>query len=257
MPPFYESFEIDIIEALSDQLTSALNQLVPAPLDPAHFLQLPTAQGVYTLWYSSVLVYVGKTNDLQKRLREHYEKISGRMNINVSDMEFSALLVHPNWTALAPETALIKHYKKAVVGCEWNGNGFGPHDPGRDRETTNKPPDGFDTKYPIQKHWPCPWFTSKKQWGCLDLLVELKRFLPYLLRYQTDQIGPRKFEHFTKGHADQRALTVSVPSVNPPTSAQEILALVAAQLPGWQATVFPSHMILYKESKNYLHGITI
>jgi hypothetical protein len=40
-------------------------------------------------------------------------------------------------------------------------------------------------------------------------------------------------------------------------TATEILRLIAQALPGWQATKFPSHMILYKEQRTYAHGKTI
>jgi hypothetical protein len=72
-------------------------------------------------------------------------KISGRGNIEASEMGFKCLFIHRNWTALAPEDSLIRYYREAGEGeCAWNGNGFGPHDPGHDRETTADDPDGFD-----------------------------------------------------------------------------------------------------------------
>ncbi len=40
-------------------------------------------------------------------------------------------------------------------------------------------------------------------------------------------------------------------------SARELLRTVAQALPGWQATAFPSHMILYKEHRTYIHGEVI
>jgi hypothetical protein len=254
MTTFFRPFEINIVSALSDQLTEALDSLTPADLDSGHIGQVPAAQGIYTLWHQGALVYVGKADKLSKRLQEHHEKISGRRNMSLNDMKFSALLVHPNWTALAPESALIRHYKAAGAACDWNGNGFGPHDPGRDRETTNKAPDGFDALFPIEDQWRCPWFTSKVEWDCLELLVKLKRFLPYVLRYETEQIGPDKFAHYTKGHPDQSGQLIRVPTSTPPTTARGILALIASSIPGWQATVFPSHMILYKERRAYRFG---
>jgi hypothetical protein len=99
-----------------------------------------------------------KADRLANRLREHRFKISGRQNIGVTEMGFKCLFIHRNWTALAPEDSLIKHYREAGQGqCAWNGNGFGPHDPRRDRETTEKRPDGFDNQYPIRRDWKCDW----------------------------------------------------------------------------------------------------
>ena len=40
-------------------------------------------------------------------------------------------------------------------------------------------------------------------------------------------------------------------------SARELLPTVARALTGWQATAFPSHMILYKEHRTYTHGEAI
>ena len=37
-------------------------------------------------------------------------------------------------------------------------------------------------------------------------------------------------------------------------TAEELLRTIAEALPGWQATAFPSHMILYKESRRYTYG---
>ena len=36
--------------------------------------------------------------------------------------------------------------------------------------------------------------------------------------------------------------------------AKELLKLVTKKLPGWQATAFPGHLILYKEHEVYKHG---
>jgi hypothetical protein len=154
--------------------------------------------------------------------------------------------VHRNWTALAPEYALIKYHRKLGKGsCPWNGNGFGPHDPGRERETTNKPTEGLDALYPIRDDWPCSWIKAG-EYGAHDILKSLKGGLPYLLRYQT------AVAKSSKPHPDQLATKVKVPSDGMP--AKELLRLIAKKLPGWQATVFPGHMILYKEDRTYNHG---
>jgi len=108
---YFDSFEIDIISALSTQLLDKLTQLSPAPLDPESLSALSSEQGIYQLFHREKLVYVGKADNIKKRLNEHRFKIVGRKNIDVDDMAFVCLYVHPNWTALAPEDALIKHYK--------------------------------------------------------------------------------------------------------------------------------------------------
>ncbi|AXK38510.1 GIY-YIG nuclease family protein [Crenobacter cavernae] len=250
-------FEIDIISALSSQLEAAFDKLIPGPLTPEILDTLEAGQGIYQLYQTNLLVYVGKADNLPKRLREHHLKLRGRCDINVGDMSFKCLYVHENWTTLAPETAMIRHYKTKGTGeCEWNGNGFGPHDPGRNRELTNKAPDGFDMRYPIKKDWPCAWVVPGT-WNALDLLVALKNSekLPYLIRYETEKLSSDKYADYRKGHPDHRVATVAVPDANMPVV--ELVRLITQALPGWQSTAFPSHMILYKESRGYRHGTII
>ncbi len=164
-------------------------------------------------------------------------------------MAFKCLYVHPNWTALAPEDALIKYHRKFGQGtCPWNGNGFGPHDPGRERETTNKPTEGFDAQFPIRDEWVCAWIKAG-EYVVYDVLKLLKGGLPYLLRFETAAPKSRK------PHPDHLATNVKVPSDDIP--AKELLRLIAKKLPGWQETAFPGHMILYKEHRVYNHGKNI
>ncbi len=247
--PYFASFEIDIISALAGQLLAAFQMLTPEPLTSQALGALERGQGVYKLFHQEALVYVGKADDLPGRLSEHLEKISGRRNISVGDMTFSCLYVHPNWTALAPEKALIDHYKTQPGHCAWNGNGFGPHDPGRKREQTDKPPDGFDAQYPIKNDWIVDRI-EPGLWNGRDLLTRFKKDLPYLLRYEVTNS-----KRWRDGHPAYNSATITVPSANLP--ARELLMEIAKQLPGWQATIFPSHMILYHESRLYTHGTVV
>ncbi|QJR10494.1 hypothetical protein DSM104443_01558 [Usitatibacter rugosus] len=213
--------------------------------------QLGTEQGVYGLYRSGSLVYVGKADNLRTRLDDHRCKISGRKNIHLDEMTFSALYVSANWTALAPETSLIRHFRRAGL-CEWNGNGFGPHDPGRHRELTDKRPDGFDMQYPIVDEWAVAEVKAGR-YSALDLLVLLKQSLPYLLRYEVEEADGKKGS-YRKGHTAYRDVFVEVSG--DAMSARDLLKLVADQLK-WQATVFPSHMILYNETHRYKFGKTL
>lgn len=248
--PCFDRFEIDVISALSSQLVAAFDKLDVGPLTQLQLNALEPGQGVYQLFHKGALVYVGQAQSLKKRLTQHRQKISGRKNIDVVDMGFKCLYVHPNWTALAPEDALIKYHRKLGKGtCPWNGNSFGPHDPGRERETTNKPTKGFDAQYPIREDWPCSWIKAG-EFTVQELLKSLKSGLPYLLRFET--AAPKS----SKPHPDYLSAKVKVPKDGMP--ARDLFKLVAKALPaGWQATVFPGHMILYKESENYDHGKTI
>jgi hypothetical protein len=239
--PFCCHFEIDIISALTEQLVAAIAQLDQGSLSSANIESIPNERGVYQLFYLGILVYVGKADNLKSRLKQHLRKISGRRNISAADVTFRCLTVHRNWTALAPEETLIKHYKEEGL-CAWNGNGFGTHDPGRRREETNKPPESFDAQYPIREDWPCAEITACP-WNARELLVALKKQLPFLLRY----------DKAVRGHVEH--LTIDVPQTGMP--AVQILQLIATHLPGWQATRFSSHMILYREDRSYTHGTKI
>lgn len=169
--PFCAHFEIDLITALADQLTAAFEKLEQGALNEANLALVPTEQGVYHLFRSGVLVYVGKASNLKSRLSEHLYKILGRQKIQASEMTFNCLTIHKNWADLAPEATLIAHYKRQSGGlCEWNGISFGPHDPGRERETSNKPPDGFDSQFPIRADWPCSDVTAGT-WNIKELLI--------------------------------------------------------------------------------------
>ena len=247
--PSFDHFEIDIISALSSQLVSAFDNLVAGVMTEDVLGALPVGQGVYQLYHQGALVYVGKSDKLARRLSEHRKKISGRRNILVSETAFKCLYVHPNWTALAPEESLIRHYRQTGTGeCTWNGNGFGPHDPGRERETTNKPSEGFDVQYPIQEDWPCEWIAAGQHNG-KELLRSFKSGLPFLLRYQ------RETRSLTAGHPDYNSRTIVIRESG--MSARELLKTITEQLPGWQATIFPGHMILYQEDRAYTHGRTV
>jgi hypothetical protein len=247
--PYFDRFEIDIVSALSSQLVTALERLDVGPLSTDVLNSLDAGKGVYQLFHKGALVYVGKAESLKKRLEEHREKISGRRNIEVDDMGFKCLYVHPNWTALAPEDALIKYHRNLGKGsCPWNGNGFGPHDPGRERETTNKRVEGFDATYKIRDDWPCSWI-KPGEYIAFDLLKSLKQGLPYLLRFAG--VKPKS----TIPHPDLLVAKINIPREG--IRARDLLTLVASELPGWQATVFPGHMILYKEHRQYEHGETI
>jgi len=194
-------------------------------------------------------VYVGKADNLKARLSQHRFKIMGRRNIEIGEMTFTCLTVHKNWTALAPENTLIKYYTGQGGNlCEWNGNSFGPHDPGRERETSNKPPDGFDAQFPVKDDWPCD-FVEAKEWNIRELLVRIKDELPFLFRYEATN------KQYRLGHPDYNNLTVTVPAAGMP--ATELLRLITQRIPGWQSTRFPSHMILYRESREYAHGTVI
>lgn len=238
--PFCEYFDIDLPRALREQLVEALGKIDTGALSAENLEAVPPKRGVYQLHYKGELVYVGKADRLRTRLTKHMRKIQGRANVDPSEMHFKCLWMSQNWITLAPESQLIAFYKsqgKAV----WNNNGFGPNDPGAGREDRNKPPALFDKLYPIRENWPCE-FATPGSWSALDLLRNMKKSLPYLLRYQ-------------KTSPDYDT-PVTILESNLPAS--KLLRLIAAALPPeWQATRFPSHMILYKKLRSFQYGTII
>ena len=239
---FFAWFDIDLPRALRQQLVEALQGLDLATLSAENIIQVPRERGVYQLYHHDELVYVGKSNDLRSRLTQHSRKIAGRSNISVGDMNFKCLWMSPNWITLAPEAQLVALYA-AQGTASWNGGGFGPHDPGAGREERNDPPAFFDQQFPIRSDWPCASITSG-EWEVLPLLTRLKRVdLPFLLRFQ-------------KPPADYEGATVVVHDTA--MSATDLLRLICQALPpGWQATRFPSHMILYKKLRAFQYGTVI
>jgi hypothetical protein len=210
--------------------------------------RLDPHQGVYGLFQGGTIVYVGKADQpLPERLTDHRIKISGRMNIVADEMRFKAVYLAKTWVPLAPETMMIAHYRGQEM-CEWNGTGFGPHDPGRRREETDKPPDGFDHQFPIRADWPCAGVNAGR-YEANDLLQRIKAVLPFCFRYQTDK--PKG--GWKSGSKLYNGKKIEVPASDMP--AARLIASIAAQLGAeWQATKFPSHIILYAEQEDYTYG---
>jgi hypothetical protein len=241
------AFELDLMKAVMDQLVPALDALPGAPLTHANADGLPDAQGVYLLLHEGVVRYVGKTDaqaGLRTRLVRHVRKFEQRRNIKPDDVMFKAAQVLV-LTAMDVESRLIAHY-----GAEWNGSGFGSNDPGRERETTNKPDQGFDARFPIEIDAPVA-ILQAGEYTVLDALIAIKEALPYTLRYEVRGKGSRAYR--LAPHPDYAACKVTIPPG--PTTVRALLkSIVAALPPGWQATEFVSHVILYKEARAYAHG---
>lgn len=113
---------------------------------PEHRLALdiaPALKGVYALYHEGLLVYVGKALDttLARRLAEHYRKIAGRQNIDVSEISCRFLTIDGDWFVRAAEDALIQHYSPL-----WQKSGFGSHVPGRGRPGIRR--SRWDAMYP-------------------------------------------------------------------------------------------------------------
>lgn len=232
-----------------NQLVPSLDAMASAPLSLANTAALPDAQGVYLLIYDGQVRYVGKTDaeaGLRTRLSRHARKFEQRRNVRPEDVQFKAAQILV-LTAMDIESRVIAHY-----GSEWNGSGFGSNDPGRERETTNKPEQGFDARFPIDIDIPLE-ILQPGEMSVHEALVALKVALPYTLRFELEP-GARGSHSFRlRPSPDLAAARVIIPA-GPLTLRQALQLLIRALPPGWQATYFVSHVILYKETRGYAHG---
>jgi hypothetical protein len=250
----FAEFEFDLAGALLSQVVNVLDNMESELLTTALVAEIPSeAQGVYQLFLDDQMVYIGKTDaeaGLSARLQRHAKKILHRRNFGKKKVSFRAVRISV-FAAMDLETQLIKHYKgKGQLLVAWNNSGFGANDPGRNRETTNKHPLGFDSTYPIDID--IPLGIKRGSHPVSEVLIKLKDMLPYCLRYEVEgKAGGQAFR--TSPHADQIKSVVSISKAK--MTAREIITEIVRALPsGWQATAFVSHIILYKESVTYTHG---
>ncbi len=249
---FFDRFNFDLAGALGQQLFAHMEgdpRLIPEPLsvEALGSLEREDSQGVYELLLDGLPVYIGQAEKLRKRLTEHRRKLVGRQNIDIERVTFKCLYIDLAWIPITHEKALIKVFRKQGKSCEWNGSGFGIHDPGRNRETTNKALWGFDRIYPIRGDWPCGGI-ARGTHNARDLLMGIKAELPFLFRYEVDNSNS-----WQAGSVKYNELTIDVPKEG--MAADALLREIVDHLPGgWQFTAFPSHMILYEEKRNYKHA---
>ena len=178
----YREFEFNLPEALLTELVTVITDMVPAPLAPNHVGQIPEAQGVYQLFWRGQLVYIGKTDadaGLRKRLHRHAGAVQQRRKLDPAEVSFKAVRVFV-FTAMDLEAQLIDHYG-GVSAVPWNGSGFGANDPGRERDTTNVRPEGFDAQFPVDVDLPIEQALPSPA-AAAAILNSLKEALPYTFR---------------------------------------------------------------------------
>jgi hypothetical protein len=198
-----------------------------------------TTPGIYQLYLSGELVYVGKADrNLRGRLADHHRKIIGRLNINIADVTFTGLYLEGTWIPVGPEQMLIKKREGQGVKPTWNFNGFGINDPGKERDTTNFGPDHFDVLYPANLDFVIGTVTAGT-YPISELLPVVKRELPYLFRYENQWAR----------HPDYLSSQVTVKSS--PMAREVFDALVTALPSGWQITALPGYVIMYKNLRSY------
>jgi hypothetical protein len=140
-------FDFDLDRGIRTQVVEKLEN---SPLLPLQAGVGPDASGIYTLYFKTKLVYVGKASKettkskrtLRARLNEHIRKISARQNIALADMTCRYLTFNSEWWVYAAEFALMVHYQP-----EWNASGFGSKTPGKGRPGTHRV-SPWDTLFP-------------------------------------------------------------------------------------------------------------
>lgn len=234
-------YTFNFLETISIQLRDRLESLAATTLDAeslANLLQFQVEQdryqGVYLLHYGEQPVYVGKSNDVAERLGQHLQKLLGRRGIDAQRIAYKALLLDESMGTAASEDVLIKLFKKKYRAM-WNGKGFGPKDPGQQRDTTR--PSWFDTQFPIISDFPVRNLQDNQKLGVV--LDAMKEQLPYLFRFDVPE--------------PERSMEISLRGV--PNEAETLLKhLVNSLGDGWHGAVISYGMVLYKGKKEYPFG---
>jgi hypothetical protein len=203
---------------------------------------IPNEQGVYQLFHQGELVYIGKTDaeaGLRARLNRHSLKILDRVGLDPSHVTFKAIRLFV-FTVMDLETELLRAGRPA-----WNGAGFGSNDPGRERDTTGIKPTNFDAMYPLDINRNVEIdIAATTPVSAEEAIVAIQKAVPWKLRRQN--LGGRS----RQPHADLANTKVTLSSNK--GAPWTLLSQIVSQLPAhWQATALKSHVILYKERRDY------
>ncbi len=237
----FDYFRFSLPRAVTEQLVERLGQLDSSPLTDDALTKLfvfqsdnKMAQGVYVIYQGSAAVYAGKADGLAERLGEHLWKLCGRQGINLAKVGFKALLLDENWSTSANEDLLIEHFKTKNE-CKWNGCGFGPKDPGKNRDGGE--PNWFDNTFPVREDYPIKDIVDGMTAG--ELLAEIKDQVPYLFRYELPAQAAKTAIHLS----------------GVPRSTKDLAIAATKSLgAGWQLMLFKNGFTLYHTNKTYAHG---
>jgi hypothetical protein len=240
-------YVFDFLRTVSEQLKNKLETLSPSPLNDAAIARLQefqtevrSPQGVYLLIYDGQPRYIGKANNVKDRLTQHLTKLRGRRHIALDRLAYKVLILDQSMSTAANEDILIGLFKTQYSDM-WNGVGFGPKDPGKERDTTK--PGKFDQQHPIIDDYPVEIDLDLEggvQLG--NLLARMKFQLPYVFRYDVP--------------ASVQLSTIHLQSVN--HVARDLLQAIVTHLgDGWRGAIISYGMVLYKTSKRYPYGIEI
>lgn len=237
-------YTFDFLKTVSAQLKETLDGMSESRLDQDalkslnKFQQQRNArQGVYVLHLERGPVYLGKANDVSERLGQHFEKLQGRRGIDMNNIGYKALLLDESMSTAANEDILIAMYR-ADHKEMWNGAGFGPKDPGQNRDIGK--PSKFDTNYPIVDDFHIDLATHDQERIRLAVLLGLMKVqLPYVFRYDV--------------HPDDLNREITLAGIG--HNARSLLQAVVRFLgDGWKGAILSYGMVLYKTKKDYPYG---
>lgn len=241
------TYTFNFLETVSRQLKETLDAINASQLTILGLQklwqyqnELEAQQGVYVLYYEEAPVYLGKAYDLADRLSQHYIKLTGRKFINLENVGYKALLLDKSMSTAANEEILIAMFRTANPEM-WNGKGFGPKDPGKERDTTK--PSWFDLNFPIIDRFPVQVNTTiLDEIELCVLLGQIKVQLPYVFRYSVPSVDLKRFISLSGIERDARSLT------------QAIVNFLGI---GWKGVVISYGIVIYRTTKEYTHGVEL
>ena len=243
--PAWGVYNFHFLDTVSEQLLRGLDQLELAVLDDVciselHHYQIAqgTSKGIYVLYYQESPKYLGKADNVKVRLEQHFKKLVGSQNIDVSMISFKSLLLDQSMSTAANEDTLISLYSRNHPRL-WNGRGFGPKDQGRNRDTTE--PGEFDRQFPIRRDFLVDIIQDSLTLG--QLFKAMKGRLPYVFRYQQLPAAISSTELDLAGV---------------PRQAEALLRNAMISFPeGWHAAILSYGMVVYEGTKVYPPGVDV
>jgi hypothetical protein len=233
-------YSFDFLDTISKQLQEKLDEMGVTALNADQLAELEAfqkenlrKQGVYVIHYDGIPKYIGKANNVAERLKQHFRKLTGRKNIEAHRIGYKCLLLDKSMSTAANEDLLIEKYKE-VHSELWNGQGFGPKDPGKERDTTA--PGTFDQSYPIRLDFQQADIDDAE--SVKSLCKKLKSNLPYVFRYE---VSPRLDELLDLAGVERYPKPL-------------VQALVNHLGEGWRGAVLSYGIVIYKNQKNYPFG---
>ncbi|MGW1059544.1 GIY-YIG nuclease family protein [Micromonospora rubida] len=249
--PYADAFAIDLNAALLEQLPQALDALEPVSLTEETLAALGPEHGVYQLFHADESVYIGKSQEtLRVRLNQHRRRCLGRLGIDVRDMSFRCLYVDKFVDAASPESVLIKRYRDAGL-APWNvAEGFAPKDVGRGR-ASGKPGQWFLDR-PVDYAVAIAVEGAGRPMPVGKALAALKAAVPFdLFRYASERSGSESDKSSVVDYVGCEVVL----EPGEVTLMSHLRRVVAALPVGWQATVEPPGIQIYREEVNYPYAL--